>query len=144
MKIISVILIEDNQPMRKALSRLLSSDPEIQILGEAGSLNEAIRFVSKLSPDVVLLDLHLADENSITPSKAKSAFVGSRVIAMSFANDADARAIADAYGAVALLDKMSLGADLIPSLKQCGNLPPLLFAGNETGKLLRSQNKTRN
>jgi DNA-binding NarL/FixJ family response regulator len=125
-KTISVLLVEDSEPMRKALARLLSSDPGIQMLGEAGSLNEAIRLASKLSPDVVLLDLHLGDENSTTPSKIKSAFVESRVIAMSLANDTDTRKIAEAYGAIALLDKMTLANNLIPSLKRCGNLPPLL------------------
>ena len=126
MKIISVLLVEDSEPMRKALARLLSSDPEIQMLGEAASLNEAIRLASKLSPDVVLLDLHLGDENSITPSKIKSAFVESRVIAMSLANDSDTQKIAEAYGAVALLDKMTLANNLIPSLKRCRNFPRLL------------------
>jgi DNA-binding NarL/FixJ family response regulator len=138
--VITVLLVDDSELMRKALIQLLNSDPEIQVLGEAVSLNEAIRLTGKLSPHVVLLDLHLGDENSITPSKAKSAFSGSRVVAMSFANDTQTQRIADAYGAVALLDKTTLANELIPALKQCRSLPRLLFR-SQTGKLQQPKSK---
>ena len=140
MKIMTVLLVDDSEPMRKALVQLLNSDPEIQVLGEAVSLNEAIRLTSKLSPHVVLLDLHLGDENSITPPRVKSAFSGSVLVAMSFSNDTETQKIADAYGAVALLDKTALANDLIPALKRCRNLPRLLFS-SQAGKLQQSKAK---
>jgi DNA-binding NarL/FixJ family response regulator len=116
---IRVLLVEDNALMRRALARFLGSDPNIQLIGEAASFEEGIALTNTLFPDVVLLDLHLSDEKSTTASRIKSSFVGSRVVAMSFANGAETQIIADGYGAITLVDKMTLASDLIPSIQRC-------------------------
>jgi hypothetical protein len=44
--------------------------------------------------------------------------MGSRVIAISIWTDEETKALADSYGAVALLDKTKLASDLIPAIRR--------------------------
>jgi len=64
--------------------------------------------IADFKPEVLLLDLHLAEKREFTPAlvKLQLASVGN-VLAVSFSNDAEAKALAESYGAKLLLDKMS-------------------------------------
>jgi hypothetical protein len=68
-------------------------------------------------PDVLLLDLHLAEKRDFCAALVKSQLVSvDHVLAVSFSNDAEARKLAAAYGAKLLLDKMKLFSDLVPAI----------------------------
>ncbi|MFJ7592234.1 response regulator [Streptomyces sp. NPDC097617] len=54
-----VILADDHTVMRAGLVALLTSEPTIDIVGEAGDGREAVRLVEQLDPDVALLDLRM-------------------------------------------------------------------------------------
>lgn len=41
------------------------------------------------------------------------------LLAVSFSNDDEARALAESYGAVGLLDKMKLYSELLPAISRC-------------------------
>ena len=53
---ISVLLVDNNEIVRKAISGLLNGDPEIQVVAEASSLAQTTLFISKLSPKIVLME----------------------------------------------------------------------------------------
>ena len=64
----------------------------------------------ELSPDVIVLDLHMADgAKQHLPD-------GTKLLAISFANDDEAAALACRIGAANLLDKMELANELIPAI----------------------------
>jgi hypothetical protein len=65
-----------------------------------------------------LLDVHLSDEHIVTPARIRTNLVGARLLAMSIWNDDETKALADSYGAVALLDKTNLAKDLIPVIRR--------------------------
>jgi two-component system chemotaxis response regulator CheB len=55
--------------MRNALANMLSSDPEIQIVGKARDGLEAIELVQKLKPDIVTMDVEMPRMDGITALK---------------------------------------------------------------------------
>lgn len=58
------VLIVDDEPLaRRGLQVLLGSIPEIQIVGEAGNVAQALALVSSARPDLILLDIELREEN---------------------------------------------------------------------------------
>lgn len=57
MSIVRVVLADDHTVVRQALQSILSLDPELDLVGEAGSGDEAFRLCGELHPDVVLMDL---------------------------------------------------------------------------------------
>jgi len=54
---IRVLIVDDSSFVRKALSRIFSSDPQTEVVGTAGSGAEAIEKVLALKPDVLTLDI---------------------------------------------------------------------------------------
>ncbi|MFE9931394.1 response regulator [Streptomyces sp. NPDC005533] len=55
----TILLCDDHVVVRAGLLALLGSEPDIEVLGEAGSGEEAVALAAKLRPDVVLMDLQL-------------------------------------------------------------------------------------
>ncbi|MFJ2824489.1 response regulator [Streptomyces toxytricini] len=57
----TLLLCDDHAVVRAGLLALLASAPDIDVLGEAGSGEEAVTLAARLRPDVVLMDLQLGD-----------------------------------------------------------------------------------
>jgi len=60
-----VLLVEEQSLVRAALIKLLESWPECAVVGEAGDSTEALRALSRLDPDLVLLTLTTVDSQSL-------------------------------------------------------------------------------
>ncbi len=117
---IKVLLADDSDLMRSAIRRTLQEDSRIQVVGEASSFAKTMQMIADSKPDVLLLDLHLAEKRDFAPSFVKSQLVTVRnVVAVSFSTDDEAQALARSYGASALLDKMNLYNEMIPTIMQC-------------------------
>lgn len=56
---IKVLIVDDHELVRMGISRMLSDDDNIQVVGEAGCGESAVALTRKLSPDVVLLDVNM-------------------------------------------------------------------------------------
>jgi two-component system, NarL family, response regulator LiaR len=116
---ITVLLADDSQMMRKGIADFLKSDPEIQVVAEASSFSQTMQLISSLHPQIVLMDLHMGDENTVTPSQVKSCLDGSSLQAISFWNDDQTKALAESFGAVVVLGKTKRAFELIPAIKRC-------------------------
>ena len=57
MKEITVLLVDDHQLVRKGFRRILEDDPDIHVIGEAGSGVDAIHMAEKFAPRVVVMDM---------------------------------------------------------------------------------------
>lgn len=62
---VKVFLVDDHEVVRRGLIDLLSADPELDVIGEAGSVAQALAQIPALSPDVAVLDVRLPDGNGI-------------------------------------------------------------------------------
>ncbi|OLP01551.1 DNA-binding response regulator [Mycolicibacterium porcinum] len=62
---IRVFLVDDHEVVRRGLVDLLSADPELDVIGEADSVAQALARVPVLVPDVAVLDVRLPDGNGI-------------------------------------------------------------------------------
>lgn len=117
---ITVLLADDTEIMRKAVRRLLESEPGIEIIGEAADFDQTIKLLTDLRPQVVVMDLSLPAAFGASPSTVKSSFAGSAssLLLISIWHDQDAKALAAFYGSAILLDKRNLGNELIPAIKR--------------------------
>jgi DNA-binding NarL/FixJ family response regulator len=62
---VTVFLVDDHEVVRRGLIDLLSADPELDVIGEAGTVAHAIARIPALRPDVAVLDVRLPDGNGI-------------------------------------------------------------------------------
>lgn len=70
---VRVLIADDDELMRAGLKALLSSDPAIELVGEAGDGRAAIERVRALRPDVVLMDVRMPDVDGITATRELTA-----------------------------------------------------------------------
>ena len=70
MKPIRVLLVDDHPVVRAGIEGILSSQPDIEVVGEARNGMEAIGLSHTLQPDVVLMDLQMPEMDGVTAIKA--------------------------------------------------------------------------
>lgn len=56
------VIVDDERLARNDLKLMLSEHPEVQVVGEADSLQKAFEIINDLTPDVVFLDIQLSGE----------------------------------------------------------------------------------
>ena len=56
---IRVLVVDDHELVRSGITRMLADNPDLDVIGEASSGEEAIEFVRKTRPDIVLMDIRM-------------------------------------------------------------------------------------
>jgi DNA-binding NarL/FixJ family response regulator len=67
-----VLIVDDEDLMREGLVELLTSDPGIEIIGQASTGREAVDRARRLAPDVVLMDVRMPDLDGIAATRELS------------------------------------------------------------------------
>src|SRR5215467_13991308 len=70
---ILVLLVDDQPAVRRGLRFRLQMESDIQVVGEAGSGQEALQLVQALSPTVVLMDVEMPEMDGISTTTAMHA-----------------------------------------------------------------------
>ena len=65
-----LIIVDDHVLFREGLAAIVRSEPDIEVIGQAGTVQEAIEVVLELKPDMVLMDFGLPDGNGADASRA--------------------------------------------------------------------------
>jgi two-component system chemotaxis response regulator CheB len=105
-----VFIVDDSRFMRMMLRKILSSDPEIRVMGEAGDGISALDFIAQKSPEVVTLDLQMPGMDGLTVlARIMKDKPTTRVVVISAFTKAGAEASAEALkqGAVGMVQKPS-------------------------------------
>lgn len=66
---IKVLVVEDSAVIRDFLCQLLTSDPDISVVGEAANGEEALFLIKRKRPDVVTMDIHMPKMNGIEATR---------------------------------------------------------------------------
>lgn len=108
---IRVLIVDDSAVVRQTLTRILSSDPEIEVIGAAGDPYAAAERIAEEAPDVITLDIEMPRMDGLTfLSKLMSQHPIPVVICSSLADEGAMSTLkALEYGAVDIITKPKLG-----------------------------------
>lgn len=71
--LIRVLLADDHAVLRAGLKALLDAEPDIEVVGEAGTGEEALERVDALKPDIVVMDLSMPGEGGLAATRQLAA-----------------------------------------------------------------------
>jgi DNA-binding NarL/FixJ family response regulator len=105
--------------MRKIIRLHLATYPHIALVGEACNFPEAVLLAERLRPKVILLDLYMKDGDGVDALSVSKSLLqtGSQIVAISIFVSEEAQFLAKQIGAIKLLDKVKLIAELEPTIR---------------------------
>lgn len=116
---ISVLLVDDHALVRRGFRRMLEDDPEIVVVGEASTGDEAVARYLELRPDVVVMDSAMPGMGGIGATRAILAkHPEARVLMLSMHSEETLVRQALAVGARGYVLKSALDLDLAAAVKQ--------------------------
>lgn len=114
---VRILLCDDHVVVRAGLLALLGSEPDIEVVGEAGSGEEAVALAAKLTPDVVLMDLQLGAGIDGVEATRRIAATGVHVLVLTtYDTDADITRAIEA-GATGYLLKAERPEELFAAIR---------------------------
>jgi two-component system response regulator DevR len=116
---IRVFLLDDHELVREGIRSLLEVDDEIEVVGEAGTAEEALTRIPMAKPDVAILDVRLEAGNGIEVCRDVRALLPELICLMltSYADD-EALYASVMAGAAGYVLKQVKGRDLIADVKK--------------------------
>jgi two-component system, NarL family, nitrate/nitrite response regulator NarL len=116
---IRVLMADDHVIFRDGLRKLLQSEDEITIVGEASNGNECLRMLTKLKPDILLLDLRMPDKDGLAVlEEANLDSLTTRIIVLTAAQDERDAVRAMRLGARGIVLKQSASELLVKSIQR--------------------------
>jgi DNA-binding NarL/FixJ family response regulator len=119
MKKISILLADDHTIMRKGLSSLLSSEQDIDVVGEADNGRQTVQLAKELKPDVVVMDVAMPQLNGLEATRQiiKEKNSTKVLILSSYSDDELIQQLTEA-GATGYLIKQTATNDLINAIRE--------------------------
>jgi pilus assembly protein CpaE len=116
---IRVVIVDDIAETREHLSKLLSFESDIAVVGAASSGEEAVEITGRLSPDILLMDINMPGMDGIaTTERISATFPTTSIIMMSVQGEADYLRRSMLAGAREFLVKPFSSDELTASIRQ--------------------------
>lgn len=115
---IQVVIVDDHTVVRSGLSLLLRTQPDIEVVGLAGSAEQAIALAAELAPSVILLDITMPDRSGLDalPDLLRASPT-SRVIILTMHDDQAYLGRALSQGASGYLLKSAADEELVDAIR---------------------------
>ncbi|MDJ1136006.1 response regulator [Streptomyces iconiensis] len=114
---IAVLIVDDHPVVRMGLCGMLANEDDIEVVGEAGSADEAVALTHALDPDVVLMDLRMPGGGVEATARLAKEKPKSRVLVLTTYGTDDQILSAVEAGATGYLLKHADRADLLQAIR---------------------------
>jgi DNA-binding NarL/FixJ family response regulator len=115
---IRVFLLDDHEVVRRGVKDLLESESDISVVGEAGTVAEALARVPAVRPDVAILDMRLPDGDGVSVCRdLRSSFPALACLMLTSFGDDEALLSAIMAGASGYLLKQVRGSDIVGAVR---------------------------
>ncbi len=130
---IRVLIVDDLPETRENVRKLLQFEPDIEVIGQAGTGEQAIAMAKEHEPDIILMDINMPGVDGIGASQTISELVPrSQIIIMSVQSDSDYLRRAMLAGARDFLTKPFGGDELITAIHRVYDKRPSLAVKGAT------------
>ncbi|MEU8845635.1 response regulator transcription factor [Streptomyces sp. NPDC048564] len=135
---IRVFLLDDHEVVRRGVHDLLDDEPDITVVGEAATVEQALVRVPALRPDVAVLDVRLPDGDGVTVCRELRSQMPDLACLMLTSFD-DEEALLDSImaGAAGYVLKQIQGSDLVSAVRTVARGQSLLDASATTKLMAR-------
>jgi DNA-binding NarL/FixJ family response regulator len=135
---IRVFLVDDHEVVRRGLSDLLDSESDISVVGDAGTVEQALARGPALRPDVAVLDVRLPDGDGISLCRElRSRMPELACLMLTSFDDEDALLDAIMAGAAGYVLKQIKGSDLLAAVRTVASGQSMLDPAT-TARLMNS------
>jgi len=135
---IGVFLVDDHEIVRRGISDLLEGESDLKVVGEAGTVAEALVRVPAVQPQVAVLDVRLPDGNGVELCRElRSSMPSLQCLMLTSFSDDDALFDAIMAGAAGFLLKQVLGSDLVNAIRTVAGGQSLLDTHTTSALLAR-------
>lgn len=115
---IRILIADDHVLVRSGVRALLAADPDLEVVGEAGSGEETLRLADELAPDLVLLDITMPDASGIaTAERLKEAHPDLLVLFLTMHEDEGLLHEALRTGAAGYVIKRAEAGELLQAIR---------------------------
>ena len=113
-----IVLVDDHVLFREGLTRLLEAQPDMKVVGHAGTAHEGVAFTQAILPDLVLMDITLPDGTGVDATRLiQEVAPGTKVVILTVHEEEERLFEAIRAGAVGYLFKSVRAAELIETLR---------------------------
>ncbi|MFF7129265.1 response regulator [Streptomyces sp. NPDC008240] len=135
---IRVFLMDDHEVVRRGVRDLLNDEPDIEVIGEAGTAEQALVRVPALRPQVAVLDVRLPDGDGVTVCRElRSRMPELSCLMLTSFDDEEALLDSIMAGASGYVLKQIQGSDLVSAVRTVAGGQSLLDASATTRLMAR-------
>jgi DNA-binding NarL/FixJ family response regulator len=139
---VGVFVLDDHEIVRRGIRGLLEAEPDIRVIGEAGTASAALAQIPALHPDVAVLDVRLPDGDGVSVCREVRSQVP-EVACLMLTAFGDEQALLDAVmaGAAGYVLKQIRGCDLVGAVRAVASGQSLLDRRAASQLLTRLRDK---
>ncbi|HEY5112023.1 MAG TPA: response regulator transcription factor [Acidimicrobiales bacterium] len=135
---IRVAIVDDHSVTAEGLARILGAQSDLEVVGTAGSISEAIALINVEAPDVVLMDYMLPDGNGAEATEqVLERWPKTRILMMTGSVDPEILSRAFDVGCVGFLSKERPWEEVVTAVRAAAKGEPVIRLNELEGLLLR-------